>query len=74
MPGDHGGYEDEQADGRVHQGDLLQTQQEEGALHRALGPKEVRITVMLVTSRAVNETLRNFPLKSRTTVCFKDQS
>ena len=42
MPGDHGGYEDEQADGRVHQGDLLQTQQEEGALHRALGPQEVR--------------------------------
>ena len=41
VSGDHGGYEDEQVDGRVHQGDLLPPQQEEGALHRALGPEEV---------------------------------
>ena len=41
VPGDHGGYEDEQVDGRVHQGDLLQAQQEEGALHSALGQEEV---------------------------------
>ena len=68
VPGDHGGYEDEQVDGRVHQGDLLPPQQEEGALHRALGPEEVSSWSVELETKAI----RRFPKVS--IVCYSRPS
>ena len=61
VSGDHGGYEDEQVDGRVHQGDLLPPQQEEGALHRALGPEEVSSSSLELETKVI----RRFPKLSQ---------